>query len=174
MIRFTAEIKKFGRHGEKTGWTYVEVPANRAEELFPGERRSFRVRGKLDALPIKRVALIPMGGGDFIIPLNADMRKALGKGQGEKLTLTISRDADPDPVPLPDDLQLCLADEPRARKNFLALPRSHRNYYIKWIDSARTEPTRVKRIAATVTAMDRGMSYPEMLRAMREEGGMMK
>jgi uncharacterized protein YdeI (YjbR/CyaY-like superfamily) len=40
---------------------------------------------------------------------------------------------------------------------------------VKWIDSAKTEPTRVKRIAATVNAMAKGMTYAEMLHSLRDE-----
>jgi hypothetical protein len=47
MVQFTAIIKRFGQQGEKTGWTYIEVPAAMAEQLVPGNRKSFRVKGKL-------------------------------------------------------------------------------------------------------------------------------
>lgn len=169
MIRFTTDIRKFGQMGEKTGWTYVMIPAAMAEKMLPGEKKSYRIKGRLDKLEIQAVAIIPMGGGDFVLPLNTDMRKALGKGKGDKLTLQVSHDPNPDPVPMPDDLLQCLEDEPKANKAFMALPRSHRNYYVKWINSAKTEPTRVKRIAATVEAMANGMSYAEMLHSLRDK-----
>ena len=93
----------------------------------------------------------------------------LGKGKGDKLTLQVAHDPNPDPVPMPEDLQQCLEDEPKANKAFMALPRSHRNYYVKWINSAKTEPTRVKRIAATIEAMAKGMTYAEMLHSLRDK-----
>ena len=48
MIRFSAVIKRFGSQGEKTGWTYIEVPQELAVQLQPNSRKSFRVKGKLD------------------------------------------------------------------------------------------------------------------------------
>ena len=33
MIHFTTIIKKFNDQGEKTGWTYIEIPATIAEKL---------------------------------------------------------------------------------------------------------------------------------------------
>jgi hypothetical protein len=174
MIKFSTDIRKYGQNGEKTGWTYVEVPAKLAEKLHPGEKRSFRVKGRLDKLAVRGLSLIPIGGGDFVLPLNADMRKALGKSKGEKLTLEIERDKNPDPVPMPEDLLQCLSDEPRAIKAFQALPGSHQKYYIKWINSAKTEPTRVKRIAGTVIAMERGMTYAELLRSQRDDKELFK
>lgn len=82
MVRFTTTIKKFGAKGEKTGWTYIEVPVDMAQELKPDNKKEFKVKGKLDKYAIKRISLIPMGGGLFIMALNADMRKAIGKKRG--------------------------------------------------------------------------------------------
>ena len=169
MVKFSTDIRKYGQNGEKTGWTYVEIPAKVAEKLNPGERRSFRVKGRLDKLAVKALALIPIGGGDFVIPLNAEMRKSLAKGKGDRLVMEIALDKNPDPIPMPEDLLQCLQDEPKAIKAFEALPGSHQKYYIKWVNSAKTEPTRVKRIAGTVMAMEKGMSYGELLRALRED-----
>nr|MBP8249452.1 DUF1905 domain-containing protein [Chitinophagales bacterium] len=42
---YTTIIKKFGTMGEKTGWTYVEIPSDIAEELNPGIKTSYRVKG---------------------------------------------------------------------------------------------------------------------------------
>ncbi|MEJ0102256.1 MAG: DUF1905 domain-containing protein [Bacteroidota bacterium] len=72
MVQYTATILQFAEQGEKTGWTYIEIPADIAQKLKPGNKKSFRVKGKLDNHPIKKVALLPMGGGRFIMPLNAD------------------------------------------------------------------------------------------------------
>lgn len=140
-----------------------------AQELFPGNKKSFRVKGKLDALPIAAQALIPVGGGVFILPLKAELRKQLGKRKGEILTLNILRDTNPDPVPMPEDFAACLEDEPAARENFKKLPGSHQHYYIRWINSAKTEPTRVKRIAQSIQALSLGSHYGEMIRALKKE-----
>ena len=79
MICYQTIIKKFGAQGEKTGWTYIEVPAKIAQQIYPNTKKSFRVKGKLDALEISGMALIPMGEGDFILALKADVRKKIRK-----------------------------------------------------------------------------------------------
>lgn len=79
MVNFVTSILKFDQQGEKSGWTYITIPAKIAEQLQPGNKKSFRVKGKLDDHAINGVALLPMGGGDFIMALNADLRKAIGK-----------------------------------------------------------------------------------------------
>ena len=77
MIRFKSIIKKFGEQGEKTGWTYIEIPEEVASKIKPGCKKSFRVKGTLDNYPIEKTSLLPMGGGSFIIPINAAIRKGL-------------------------------------------------------------------------------------------------
>ena len=65
MIQFTTTIQKFGKKGEKTGWTYIEIPASKAAKLKPDSKVSFRVKGNLDQLKIEKTALIPMGEGNL-------------------------------------------------------------------------------------------------------------
>jgi len=153
--------------GEKTGWTYLEVPEKISEQLKPGQRKSYRVKGKIDHHPIKGVALLPMGGGGFIMPVNATMRKAIGKNKGAKVDVQLT--VDYKVIPLSQDMMDCLTDEPKALAFFNKLPPSHQQYYSKWIEGAKTEATKTKRIAATVLAMTRQMSYGEMMRAMKQE-----
>ncbi|MBL0131529.1 MAG: DUF1905 domain-containing protein [Chitinophagaceae bacterium] len=162
-VLFTVTIQRFEKMGEKTGWTYFEVPADLAQQLKPGNRKEFKVKGKLDAHPIKRVSLFPMGGGKFILVLNAALRKAIGKRMGAMLQVHL--EADNSAFIFNKDFMECLADEPKAQIFFQSLPGSHQRYFSKWIDDAKTEPTKVKRIALAVNALAKKWGYPEMLRA---------
>ena len=162
MISFTAIIEQFGEKGEKTGWTFVGIPPDIAEQLKPGHKKSFRVKGKLDGHSIKQQALIPMGGGSYILPLKASLRKAIHKHKGAQLKLSLEEDKKP--PELNRELLKCLADAPKAEKKFLALPRSHQMYYSNWIDSAKTIQTQAKRIGLTITSMEKNLSFGEMLR----------
>lgn len=168
MISFKTTIQKFGEMGEKTGWTYIEIPAELAEKLCK-EKTSFRVKGKLDNHVIKQIGLWPMGEGNFILPLNAEIRRALGKKKGYELAVKLELDSSA--IEPSSDLIQCLNDEPKALENFNRLPKSERNYFSKWIDSAKTEATRAKRIAQTVNAMVRGYRYNQMVRALKAEKG---
>ncbi|MCG7858748.1 YdeI/OmpD-associated family protein [Flavihumibacter sp.] len=163
MVRFTALIEKFGQMGEKTGWTYVKVPAAIAVKLKPGCRKSFRVRGKMDDHEISGMAMIPMGEGDFILALKTELRRKLSKRAGDMLKLALEEDKVP--YELNPDLLLCLKDEPDAFAYFNTLASSHKVYFSKWIDSAKTEETKASRIAEAVIALSKGWGYPEMLRA---------
>lgn len=165
MIRFTTTIRKFDRKGEKTGWTYIEVSRAQANRLHPGRKVGYRVKGLLDKHPIHRVAMLPMGDGDFIIPLNAKMRKAIGKGQGDKLN--VSLDVDERTLPPSADFMRCLRDDALASKHFKTLSGSHQRYFSKWIEEAKTMETKTRRITMAITALASGQGFPEMLRANR-------
>ncbi len=163
MVRFTATLHKFEKQGEKTGWTYFEVPAALVQKLKPGNKKEFKVKGKLDNYTIKRISLIPMCGGPFIMPVNAAMRKAIGKRHGAMVKVQL--EPDDSAFVFNKDFMDCLDFEPDAKKFFKTLTGSHQRYFSKWIDSAKTEPTQTKRIAMAVNALSKKWGYPEMLRA---------
>ncbi len=166
-IGFETILEKFGSMGEKTGWTYIKIPTVVSEKLMPGNKKAFRVKGLLDEHAIKSVALIPMGEGQFIMAINATMRKAIRKNIGA--TVSVLVEADKDPIPLSGGLLECLQDEPEALKHFSNLLPSHQQYYSKWVESAKTEPTKVKRIGIVVNGLARGLDFGAMLRAERDK-----
>jgi hypothetical protein len=167
MVRFNTVLKKFAKQGEKTGWTYITVAAEFAQQLMPGKKTSFRVKGKIDAHKIAQVSLLPMGEGDFIIAVNADMRKGIKKPIGA--TVSVQLAVDPNDIEPPSDLIECFADEPAAKKYFESLTKGHQKYFIKWLMSAKTEATRIKRIAEMIDALSQHKGYPEMLRSRKDK-----
>jgi hypothetical protein len=168
MVEFDAIMLQFAAQGEKTGWTYIEIPAGLAQQLKPGNKRSFRVKGALDNLAIAGIALMPMGNGNFIMALKADIRKGLRKNAGAILHVKIEPHDDFS-ITMPDDLQECFDFEPEAFDFFNGLAKSHRDYFIRWINSAKTEETRAKRIVNTVNAMLRKWDYGQMMRALKKD-----
>jgi uncharacterized protein YdeI (YjbR/CyaY-like superfamily) len=67
-----------------------------------------------------------------------------------------------------------LQDEPAAKHYFQSLPKSHQHYFSKWIESAKTEPTKTKRIAMAVNAMSKKMDFGQMLRSAKEDNRLFK
>lgn len=160
VVKIKAVVFKFGKNGEKSGWSYIVIPASTSNRLFPGNKKSFRVKGFLDHLKINCVALLPMGNGDFIIPINGTMRKATGKNAGD--TISVQLQIDKTKPSLSKDLMKCLADDPDILLFFKKLPRSHQNYFSKWVDSAKTGTTKAKRIALTMNALAKKNNYRQM------------
>jgi hypothetical protein len=168
MIEFKTIILQFGEQGEKTGWRYIEIPADIAQKLKPNNKKAFRVRGMLDSFAIEGFALMPMGDGKFIMPIKAEIRKSIRKEAGAMLTVKLEEHKD-FKVLVPADLQDCFDFDPEAETQFNSLAMSHRNYFIKWIESAKTNETRAKRIINTVNAMLRKWDYNVMIREMRND-----
>jgi hypothetical protein len=162
MIRFEAILQQFASNGEKTGWTYIEISAAQAKKLKPDNKRSFRVKGKLDSYSYANIGLLPMGEGDFIMAINATIRKAIKKSRGAKVKVQMELDLSE--KPLSTDLMECLGDEPKALKKFNSLPPSHQKYFSNWIESAKTDSTKTKRITQSVIALAQGFGYSEMIR----------
>jgi hypothetical protein len=162
MIKYTATIHQFDKQGEKTGWTYIEIPADIAQELFPGNKKSFRVKGKLDQFAISNAAIMPMGDGSFILALNAVMRKGIGKKKGAMLAVSLAKDDTP--LEVAPELLECLADEPEAQAFFQSLVPSHQRYFSNWVNDAKTEETKAKRLAICLSALARKMAYGPMIR----------
>ena len=167
MIQFSATIEKFASQGEKTGWSYIKIPALLSEKILTGCKKSYRVKGRLDGLEIKGMALIPMGGGDFIMALKKDIRNVLKKQKGDAVQVIL--EVDQTPYEVTKDLTESLQDDHSAFAFFKTLPVSHQNYFSKWIESAKTETTRIKRIAQTINALSKNAGYSEMIRMLKEE-----
>lgn len=168
MIVFTTTLQKFGQQGEKTGWTYIAISAALAKKL-KDEKKSFRVKGKIDDHVIKGVAVLPMGGGDFILPVNGEMRKGIRKQKGA--VVQVQLEVDTTEIIPPEVLIECLKDEPGALAKFNSLTKGHQNYFTKWINSAKTEETKARRIAHTINFLAKGKDFGEMLRTLKKEKG---
>lgn len=166
MIKFNTTILKFDKQGEKTGWTYIEISAAQAKKINPGVKVSYRVKGRFDQFSFEKLAVIPMGGGGFIIPLNGKIRKAIGKKMGDKLT--VEMELDKRQITPSADFLACLKEDPVAMKFFKTLPGSHQRYYSKWIDEAKTAQTKTKRIVMALTGFSKKQRFNEMMRANRK------
>lgn len=167
MTEFSAPLKRFAGQGEKTGWTYIEISAKLAQRLKPGNKKSFRVKGRLDDYTIAGVALMPMGGGAFIMAVNAAMRKGIKKEAGA--TVRVRLEEDRKEIKPPAELMACLRDEPTALAYYKSLAPSHRLYFNRWIESAKTDGTKTKRMAHAVNALGQGQPFNIMLRTLKKD-----
>jgi Bacteriocin-protection, YdeI or OmpD-Associated/Domain of unknown function (DUF1905) len=130
----------------KGGWTYVEII-----EIQPNKRAHFglvRVKGSIDNYELSKYNLMPMGNGHLFLPVKAEIRKKIKKEQGDKVKIILYLDELP--LETPEEMLLCLQDEPKAYQNFMNFTESNRKYYIDWIYSAKTDETKVERMAKTI------------------------
>jgi Bacteriocin-protection, YdeI or OmpD-Associated/Domain of unknown function (DUF1905) len=137
----------------KGGWTYVQVPVIRDSAHVPFGW--IKVKGSIDGYEIKKYHLMPMGNGKLFLPIKAEIRKVVKKGQGDFVHVVLYPDRDQ--LKIPSELKLCLAEEPKALEFFNSLTESQRKHYIDWIYSAKREETKVDRLARTVNRLLKGL-----------------
>lgn len=162
MVQFKATIEKFNKKGEKTSWTYLPIAASIAKKLNNDCKKIYRVKGVIDDIAIKQVAIMPMGDGTYIMPLNATIRKQLVKKEGDTVKAAI--EVDNEPILINAELLDCLMLDEKAYTFFTSLPGSHQRYYSKWVDEAKTPITKERRLTTIINALANKWDYPTMIK----------
>ena len=164
---FKTIIQKFASKAEKTGWTYIDIPSDIIPKLKLKSKKEFRIKGVMDDVKFERLACYPKGGGDYLIAINADLRKKLGKKEGAELTVKFEVDRS-GPLQSPE-LMACLKDDTVAQKQFNSLLLSHQNYFHRYVDSAKGQSTKAGRIVNVIDAMYKKMDFGEMIRSLKKK-----
>lgn len=149
-------LEKFPGHG---GWTYTIIP-----EIAPDPHTPFgwvRVRGTIDGVGFSDYHLLPgeKGSGVVFMSVRADLRRKIKKQAGDTVHITLWRDDEPFSVP--EEFLSCLADDSDALRFFHSLRKSDQRMCVKWIYSAKTDRTRVARIARAVSALADGRKFAD-------------
>lgn len=128
-------------------WTFAPIPVDLAKQT--GIRARLRVKGTIDAVPFKGT-LLPSGSGRHFVVVKKEVRDKIGKNAGDSVKVEFDLDSSPVKVSTPRDFSNALASIPRARAEFEAMAPSHKKAYVTWIESAKAQETRDRRIAKAI------------------------
>ena len=94
--------------------------------------------------------------GENLLGLNREVRTAAGVEAGDSVEVLIELDTEPREVELPQALAAALADDPVAKQAYDAMSFSHRKEYARWIEEAKRDETREKRVAQALERLREG------------------
>jgi hypothetical protein len=135
-------------------WTYLVIPLN-IEEIF-GSKGQVKVCGTINGYPYRSSAM-PSGDGTHYMVVKKDIRDKIKATQGSIVTVLMTRDQEERTVALPDDFKRALEANERANNVFSAFSYSRQKEYIDWIESAKTEATRLRRIHIAIEKISQGV-----------------
>ena len=95
-------------------------------------------------------------GGEFLLGLNRSVREAAQAQAGDSVEVSIELAHAPREVEVPDALARALAADAAARAAFEALAYSRRKEYARWIETAKREETRDRRVAEVLERLREG------------------
>ena len=138
---FTATIQNAGGGG-----AFVEIPFD-VEAAFGSKRP--KVKAMIEGVPY-RGTLVRMGSECHMLIVLKGIREQIGKDFGDEVKVTIQPDDEPRVIELPVELKKALETEQEAKSFFEKLALSHQREYVIWINGAKKEKTRARRVAQTI------------------------
>jgi Bacteriocin-protection, YdeI or OmpD-Associated/Domain of unknown function (DUF1905) len=95
-------------------------------------------------------------GGEFLLGLNKEVRQAAGVEAGDTVDVQIELDTAPREVEVPPALEAALQCDPVARERYEAMAYTHRKEYARWIEEAKRDETRERRVAQALEMLREG------------------
>ncbi|HEY7201905.1 MAG TPA: YdeI/OmpD-associated family protein [Candidatus Dormibacteraeota bacterium] len=131
---------------------FVEVPVDMVAALGAGRRPAVVV--EINGYRWRSTPAVY--GGRCYLPLRKEVRQAAGIEAGQTVTVGLELDEGPRDVALPDDLAAALREDPTVEAAFAALSFTHRKEYVEWVEAARRDDTRRRRVERTVEILRPG------------------
>jgi bacteriocin resistance YdeI/OmpD-like protein/uncharacterized protein DUF1905 len=94
--------------------------------------------------------------GEFLLGLNRVVRQGAGVEAGDTVEVKLELDTAPREIELPEALAGALAQDSEARAAFDRLAYTHRKEYARWIDEAKRDETRQRRVAQALEMLRQG------------------
>ncbi|HEX4691474.1 MAG TPA: DUF1905 domain-containing protein [Solirubrobacteraceae bacterium] len=85
-------------------------------------------------------------GGEFLLGMRREVRERAGVEAGDVVDLRLELDSAPREVEVPPALATALAADPEAKARFDGLAFTHRKEFARWVEEAKREETRERRV----------------------------
>jgi len=154
MKKFKAVLENYEG---KLDIAYISIPFDVEKEY--GTRGQVKVNATFDGYSYRGV-LANMGTGCHIIGVRKDIRQAINKRVGDTVLVTIEKDDAERLVNMPSDLVKALSKNKKAKLFFDSLSFTNRKEYARWIDSAKKEETKHKRLKGIIPKLLSGKKNP--------------
>ncbi|MEE4195721.1 MAG: YdeI/OmpD-associated family protein [Anaerolineae bacterium] len=142
---FEALVQKEGK------FTFVALPFLPRDVW--GRMPRFAVTGTINGIPVR--GTLGAEGQEYFLRLGAAWLRDSGVAVGEMVTVTLALEG-PQVDSIADDIAAALLASPNAKSFFESLPTFYRKNYMRWIESAKREDTRKKRIAEMIALLEDG------------------
>jgi hypothetical protein len=143
--RFTAPLE---RSENKLWGAHLEVPARVALLLSGPDDR--RVVCRLNNEAEYQCALLPHGGGTFVVTVNKRLRERLGAGVGADVEVELRRDTSAYGLPVPEELAEIFRREKEGKALFHALTKGKQRTLLYIAGAAKDPAARARRAVAIV------------------------
>lgn len=140
--------------GGKGSWTWVELPEITMPKTAFG---MLKVKGSIDDYTFSNVHLMPIGNGHLGLAIKSEIRKRIKKQAPDSVHITLY--VDQSVLIIPEDLLLCMECEDGILEKFGTYSDGQKKAFVDWINAAKSEQTKVDRIARTITMVQKGEKF---------------
>ena len=134
------------------GGAFVEIPFD-VERTFGSKRP--KVKAMIEGVPYRGL-LTRMGGPGHMLIILKGIREQIGRTFGDEIKVSVELDVDERVVTVPAELKRAFKENPKAKAAFEKLSYTHQREYVNWINEAKKEETRARRIAKTMEMLVKG------------------
>jgi hypothetical protein len=157
-IHFSAALFRPVVTAKAVSWTFLTLPKEASAKL--PSRGMTSVEGTFNGMDF-RATLEPDGQGGHWLKVDRKMREAAGAEAGDVVTLEIAPVAEVPEPRVPAGLRKALAAaHPKVRAVWSDITPIARRDWVQWIESAKREETRLKRIERACNMLAKGKRRP--------------
>jgi Bacteriocin-protection, YdeI or OmpD-Associated/Domain of unknown function (DUF1905) len=157
-IRFSATLFRPVATAKAIDWAFLNLPKEASLKL--PSRGMTSVEGMFNGLAF-RATLQPDGQGGHWLKVDRELREAAGAQVGDIVSLEFAPVAEEREPKVPANLRNALAAaDPKARAVWSDITPVARRDWIQWIESAKREETRLKRIENACDMLTKGKRRP--------------